>query len=814
MLNTRFRKILRDIAARKTRTFLVSMAIFIGVLGVVTLTSGGNIIVEQLKSDLRPDQLPMAAHSLTLPDETRTTPADNSAAFTALQAVPGLTDVEGRLVRETYWKKPGEESFIQGQIRAYSEPYGQIDIEPPTLIEGAFPVAGTNQVAIERRMADRYGLATGDQIIVRNLSDLETRFDPTAPIPEETWTISGIVFHPFNDNGYNSLYSTYPDIEYLIPVYGYTAFVARFTDYATAEANNEALGEQINIATPYTSEGTFTLDPDAHPFVEEVGQWSNTLTSLSVIAMLVSSFLVVTVISTIMAEQRRQIGVMKSLGATRWDNFMMYAGMALVYGFLGMIPGVLLGMPLGYLLADSVSPQVNILLDGFTISEIAVILGILMGLLVPVLAALIPVFNGTRVTILEAMTDLGIAGSYGQGIVADGINALPLPATTKQALANIWQKKGRLALTGFTLTLAAGAFMGVSAVFLSLDNTVDDIFETFNFEIMAFPQRVENYERARTVILDNVAGITTIEPSAFAFVEVVAAGGEGPELIEYNLRGFEIGGETLALHLIEGTGWQADPERPGVVITQSAAEELGKKLGDPLTVRYTYDQTVREMTLEIIGIDSYPFPTAFTHWETVAELTREEETDPIIPERLVIQMADRQASASEVEQKIGEIREVLLRNGIFTGFYNQAADEEQNTSLITIIGVIFNFASGVMAAIGAIGLLTTLSISVLERQREIGVMRSVGAGSGTVASQFLIEGLLVGMLSWIIGVPVSYLLGVALMGALPLPEFEFQYPLISLIAGMGGMAVLATVASLYPSLAAARKTVSDILRYQ
>jgi putative ABC transport system permease protein len=119
-----------------------------------------------------------------------------------------------------------------------------------------------------------------------------------------------------------------------------------------------------------------------------------------------------------------------------------------------------------------------------------------------------------------------------------------------------------------------------------------------------------------------------------------------------------------------------------------------------------------------------------------------------------------------------------------------------------------------MATIGAIGLLVTLSISVFERQREIGVMRSIGASSGTIASQFLVEGLLVGIIAWCIGVPLSYGISQLLTNALPLEEFEIGFPIISLGLGLVGMLVIAAIASIWPSLSAVRKTVSDILRYQ
>jgi hypothetical protein len=87
------------------------------------------------------------------------------------------------------------------------------------------------------------------------------------------------------------------------------------------------------------------------------------------------------------------------------------------------------------------------------------------------------VLLGTRVTILEAMTDLGIAVDYGRGPLARLIRVLPLPINVRQALSNVTRKKGRLFLTWMTLTLAVGSFMGVYSVFSSLGDQIDAIFQ-------------------------------------------------------------------------------------------------------------------------------------------------------------------------------------------------------------------------------------------------------------------------------------------------------------------------------------------------
>ncbi len=93
-------------------------------------------------------------------------------------------------------------------------------------------------------------------------------------------------------------------------------------------------------------------------------------------------------------------------------------------------------------------------------------------------------------------------------------------------------------------------------------------------------------------------------------------------------------------------------------------------------------------------------------------------------------------------------------------------------------------------------------------------MRSVGAGSSTVASQFLTEGMLVGISAFIFSVPLAYLIAEGLIASLEIDIEGLKFEPIALVVGLVGMIVITTLASLGPSLGAARRTVSAILRYQ
>ncbi|HVO71367.1 MAG TPA: ABC transporter permease, partial [Aggregatilineaceae bacterium] len=473
MFGTRSRKIIRDITARRTRTMLVSLSIFVGVLGVVVLTTLGELIAHQLQKDLVPSEMAMLRIFIDLPPRT---PVDNAAALKTLRQFSGVTRVEAQAVYQFHWKKLDQTDFQAGQLYAYSEPFGQIRLEPIRLIAGSYPAEGQDEIAIEKRMADMHGLKIGDTLVVR-----------TNGVGQRTLRIVGLVFQPYfylgGDNGASSAYATFTEAQQIVGFSGYSSFYVRFTDYATTREKSYSFRKTLLDNTPYKIVFYLINDPQNNLFLLGVRQFARVLTILAVVAMVVACFLVVNVVSTIIAEQHAQIGAMKALGATRWDILRMYLGMAFVYGLLGTVPAVLAGIPLGQQVALAAAPVANTILENTSAPPLALLLGILLGLGAPVLAALVPVYHGSRITILEGISDWGIPATYGKGPLPTLVKLVHLPLPVAQALNNILRHKGRLSLTFFTLTLAVAAFMGVYAVFHTLSNVAVTLQDSLKYQI-------------------------------------------------------------------------------------------------------------------------------------------------------------------------------------------------------------------------------------------------------------------------------------------------------------------------------------------
>lgn len=835
MIKTRGRKILKDVWSRKGRTLLVSLSIMIGVFGAVALISTNDLIIKQIQSDIVPDEVAMVRVFVTVPSAGTNVLTDEGVdqaldlvrnarqQATVPLGLAGVTRIEGQVVVPVYWQdaSASESRFEEAQLMAFSEPFGEIQLEAPRLHDGEWPLPGQHQLAVEQRMADENGLEVGDKIRFRSMGGADVA---------EDWTITGTLYHPYwVDTGEDNqpeirIFANYSDAQQIANFSGFSSFYLRYSDLESGHNQADRLMETLAEDTVYIPQYYWLDDPDDYFLIGEVKEITNILNTLAIVALVVSGFLVTNVINTIVVEQKRQIGVMKSLGATRWTNFTIYAGIALIYGLLGTIPGVILGIVAGAAMAQALAPLASTLIDGFKISSVGIIAGAVMGLAVPVIAALLPVFNGTRVSVLDAMTDLGISTTWGSGLFARIIAKLPLPANIRQALSNVMQKKGRLLLTVITLTLAAAAFMGVFAMFTVITDEINKLFDTFEYEITILPTEAQDFESTRQMIMDTGAAGDVYPGVAFGirFLDVNGAAIlVGPEQEDTVMAfGYDPATPMMNFTYTEGAGWSEDPTLPGVVLTSSAAKDMGKKVGDTLIISAGGHTTEREL----IGIAQYPFPFAFMQWQDLAQLAGfvnnngtpdNVEDDTALPIAMFATTAESDPSSDDVNVSIDKISETLLDAGITASLSNLVEEQEAIADQMMVFNLIFQMTSAVMAAVGAIGLLTTLSMAVFERQKEIGVMRSIGAGSGTIVTQFLVEGILIGLLAWALAIPLSYLLAVSLLDGMGMSDFiSFHYPLWVLGMGLAGMMVVAILASLWPSLSAARKTVSDILRYQ
>jgi putative ABC transport system permease protein len=144
-------------------------------------------------------------------------------------------------------------------------------------------------------------------------------------------------------------------------------------------------------------------------------------------------------------------------------------------------------------------------------------------------------------------------------------------------------------------------------------------------------------------------------------------------------------------------------------------------------------------------------------------------------------------------------------------------DRAEAVSQFSIMTTMLLALAIIVALVGGISLMGALSIGVVERTREIGVMRAIGARSRTIMGMFVMEGILQGLLSWLLAVPLSFALARLLANALGQVMFDanldYQYDYPAVLTWLGIILIISTLASILPARNATQISVRQSLAY-
>jgi putative ABC transport system permease protein len=135
-----------------------------------------------------------------------------------------------------------------------------------------------------------------------------------------------------------------------------------------------------------------------------------------------------------------------------------------------------------------------------------------------------------------------------------------------------------------------------------------------------------------------------------------------------------------------------------------------------------------------------------------------------------------------------------------------------------VIVIFLTIMAVLIALVGGLGLMGTMSINVLERTREIGVMRAVGASDGSVIQVFIVEGIFIGVLSWFVGSVLAFPIGKVLSDSVGTAFLEapltYTFSVKGALLWLVIVVVLSALASILPSWNASRLTVREVLAYE
>jgi putative ABC transport system permease protein len=473
----------------------------------------------------------------------------------------------------------------------------------------------------------------------------------------------------------------------------------------------------------------------------------------------------------------------------------------------------------------------NFNLLGYRIVPVALLVQIAVGLLVPLAAGLAPVINGSRITVLRALSgDLagdeipsrgGTRATGGEKrlswfdwmqvrvtrlLAARGIH-IPRPFVI--SLRNTFRRKSRLALTLFTLTMGGAIFIAVFNVRVTLHDYIGQIGKYFRADVtLDFDQPYRLREIGQMAM--NVEGIRRAEGWQFVSGELLDE--KGGILENINMFGSPAESDLIDPILIAGRWIRSDDVRRLAVSEGVLKYYPGLKPGDVLKLKIDG----REENWEVVGIFKFvdnEGMLGYAPYEYVSQMT--DLANRSYTYRVVTEQHDRPYQDAKAEELDKYFRERGFKVRVAQA--GRASLDVAVESLDTL--VVFLLVMAILTAlVGSMGLTGTMGMNVLERTREIGIMRAIGADDRAVMRTVIAEGVVIGMISFvlavILSVPFTYLLSTIVSLAVFQSPIQVVFTYSGYAIWLGLVIVLSAFASILPARNAARLTIREVLAYE
>lgn len=804
MFEVRLRKIWRDFWGNKPRTMLTVLSMIVGVLALSTTLRTYVVVSSQIQANYA---------AINPSSAMLVTDGFDRAMVEAVRKMPSIAAAEGLQRAQVRVQGDDGASLLLNIVAMDTFATMTVDrIAPET---GAWPPP-RNGLVLERSSAAANGIKVGD------LLPIETSAGRQRMLP-----VQGLV-HDI---------TVFPGEIASVSIYGYTT-------HATLE--RLGLGQTLNWLRIVVAEdrsdrrhiqqvaqevkerledhGTTVFSirvpqPGEHQLTPMVRSVILLFITLAVLSLILSVFLMVNTIDAMLKRETLVIGVLKAVGAPERD----VVGLYLVTVLFFALPTVLVALQLGNLFAHGllayISYMLNIDIEDFAIPFWVVAVEWLIGLLVPLLVALWPILHSTRISVREAIGAIGTQGvQFGNRWFDQWVSQMAYgSATLRYALRNMFRNQRRLVLTLIALSFGGAIFISILSVRASLFHMLDEAAAYWQEDItidLYRPHRLEQVQAA----LAAVPGVTAIQGIAVESAVRVRPDGTWSNQ-ELTLLGVPVPSQFLEPTLLEGRWLRPDDHRAMVLNVHLRAEEPDVDIGDTMVLRVKGQehawQVVGIATSQIVapGALSFRHPIGYTRLKDFGQTVgRTNGVARLTLGTTTHTPAAQQAIAASIEQHLADRGFSILNQQ--TNGRMRAHTESIAMALIMLLLLMSLF----FAVVGGFSLLGAMSLNVLERTREIGVLRSMGAAPRMVIQIIVSEGVFIGLLSGCMATLIAYPVGMALSRALGLSLFgtplTYQFSFTGVGLWLVIVLLISAFASYVPAANALQRQVREALSYE
>ncbi|WP_107771380.1 FtsX-like permease family protein [Nocardioides sediminis] len=790
MLSAEHRVSVADLLRRPARTIFTLLTLAIAVASI-SFFAVPTLIDDAMQDEVREGRLADVAVGIR-PLEL------SDADLAALEDVPGVAAVEPR--------SSVDARVLIGERRAPARVIGirdfaDQDVDVVRVESGSAPGPGELMADVQDENTGVYDGAAGDDVTLVGAAGEQADFTLSGrgrslPDGEQVQDEKVVV-----------LYAPAATVAALSGEPGYGGLALRLddTDPAAARATVERVRRQLETFPGF--EGFTNLPeiraPGDWPGKADTEQFSQLLGVITVLALISAAVLVSNTLSTLVAEQTREIGVMRAVGARRRQVALVYLRTTLLLGAVGAVAGTLLGILMSSALARYFGSTYWAVDVAPGIDPTVVLASLLVGLVAPPLVALPAIRRALSVDLREALEATGSATGGTDALDRALRRTSFLPRVVQIGLRNVGRRKRRSLATAAIVALAVGNLLAVLALAQGATDSTRASWGSHLEDVqITTSNRAPFDDRARLTIV-TTPGVAEAEPVLKNTVdlggrEAFVWGVEQDPLLDYRLA--------------EGRWFDAEEDRDGArvaVIERNIAQLAGIEVGDTVDL----GTAVGGASFRIIGI---------------ATNQQEDGTALYVPLTTTRDLLDRPAAAStywirtesrdtdQVDRTTSLLEDRLAAQGYEVSSeirYVAERDEVAANSTLTTTIAVLGF---LIVAMSMVGLANAITTNVLERTREIGILRSIGARARDVRRIFTTEGIVLALLGWLIGIPLGYLLTrliVRLVWEIVDVRLPVVFPPGNVLVALVGTTVLALLVLVLPVRRAVRFRPGDALRY-
>ncbi len=795
-MSSRWKKVWADFWGNRGRTFLTILTIAVGVFAVGFTNNMGAYMNESMDSDYLPAN----------PSEARiyAAPLDDNM-IDAAQQVEGVAEAQGFSTINAQLMHT-QEKLIDTQFTSVESLDAlKVNLLQPIHGETTLPLLKDREIVMDYSAAS-LGYQIGDKMVF----ELESGKQRELTVAGYVHDVAGF---PYNMANQINAYITPETMEWMGGSRTYTMIAVSVKENPTDLEHVTKIAQSVADRMEKggaTVNFVFVYNP-GHHFAWNISQGMFFILSvLGWMTVLLSSLLIVNTITALMTQQTRQIGIMKSTGGNALQIASMY--LVLIMGF-GII-ALLIAIPLAGMAAQSIgagmAEWLNFNAAQFRFYPVTIVQQVIVALVIPLLAASFPIYNSVRITVREALSDYGIGGNAQakKTSVSRGVTFIARPI--RISLRNAFRKKARLALTLFTLILGGAIFIGVYNLWESFDKTLKDIQGYFLADVNITFSRSYRFDEIEEIALQ-VPGVESVEGWMEYPGTVITNDDDAGKQVLFVA---PPSSSTLIDPIITSGRWLTPGDENAIVIGNHLIQAMPHlKVGDWLTIK----ANGKETKWHIVGIYSITGnvtpPLLYVNYEYLSKLVTE--PGQAQSARVITSKHDLETQ-TQINERLKELYEARGMQVTSTQLGEQfIRDQKAQTDILVYFMLVM---AGMIAVVGGLGLAGTMSINVLERTREIGVMRAIGASNMDIQSIVIVEGMVIGLISWLVSIFLSipitnaltYGVGMAILTA-PMPAV---YGIRGIIAWLAFTLILAAVASALPARRASKLTVRDTLAYE